>query len=364
MLASWTLALAQVGASAPQHALGDEFSAPEPYAIMHGADPTALPARPASPDPLVRYTWNSSVDSSRLQQVAVSTAVTVHAEPASAFEGLESLIGDCDVNVLVKGPGWIRLDYGLERPAWLEGISADLNITGQGQWLKASISEYDEPYDGKETPVTMYGSTFRLETPVRSTLDHSGHLYEGVRYAWLCFAVDCPWSGQRARPPAASPIVNRTTSWRLTGLRLVYKFQPLAYTGSFSSCDPGLERIWYTGAYGVRANMQANSYGSILIDRGDRYPFQGDGYPTMIAAATAFGSPGQYDLTRQALELTDCYTPLGGKKFCRFPNASFMFDLPRGSYPVYWTLSVFTRCQCCGRLVVECVHEVDAFVVE
>ena len=33
------------------------YGAPEPYQWMHGANPTALPARTASPDPLVRYTW-------------------------------------------------------------------------------------------------------------------------------------------------------------------------------------------------------------------------------------------------------------------------------------------------------------------
>ena len=79
---------------------------------------------------LVRYTWDTSVDSSTLQQLAVTAAVAVHAEPADAFEG-DTLVSDGAVSVLFKAPGYIRLDYGLERPAWLEGISADLNATGQ-----------------------------------------------------------------------------------------------------------------------------------------------------------------------------------------------------------------------------------------
>eukprot|EP01043_Picozoa_sp_COSAG02_P001203 COSAG02_NODE_24_length_52386_cov_726.042898_22_plen_283_part_00 len=219
----------------------DAFSAPEPYAFMHGAHPTANPERPASPDPLVRYTWDSSVDSSALQQLAVTTAVAVHAEPADAFEGLDSLTGDGAVSVLFKAPGYIRLDYGLERPAWLEGISADLNATDQSHLLNASISEYDEPYDGKEEPVKMYGTTFRLETHHPSG---DGQLYEGVRFAWLCFAVACPWSGGDAAPAATvnPPVVK---PWRLTALRLVTKFQPLPYTGSFTSSDVRLERVWY-----------------------------------------------------------------------------------------------------------------------
>ena len=54
--------------------------------------------------------------------------------------------------------------YGLERPAWFEGVSADLTATDQAHLLNASISEYDEPYDTKEEPVKTYGHTFRLET--------------------------------------------------------------------------------------------------------------------------------------------------------------------------------------------------------
>ena len=233
------------------------FGAPEPYRWMHGANPTALPARPASPDPLVRYTWDASVGSSTLQQLAVTSAVSVHAEPESAFEGLASLSDPSgSVDLLVKAPGWLRLDYGLERPAWFEGVSADLVSTGQAHLLSASISEYDEPYDTKTQPVKTYSNaTFRLETTHPS---HDGQLYEGVRFAWLCFAVACPWTGGDAAPtPAVAPPAS-TKPWRLTALRLVAKFQPVSYTGSFASSDPRLEKIWYTGAYGIRSNMQGN----------------------------------------------------------------------------------------------------------
>ena len=365
------LALVHSGLAAAQHA---EFSAPEPYrlqsrvtvsrasasvcpdvclsdtvgylrstyvdigriryAFMHGAHPNALPPRPASPDPLVRYTWDSSVDSSTLQQLAITAAVSVHAEPAGAFEGLDSLTTGGDVSVLVKAPGWIRLDYGLERPAWLEGISAELIATGQGHLLHASISEYDEPYDDKEEPVKLYGNTFRLETQHPSG---DGQLYEGVRFAWLCFAVACPWTGGDAAP-AVTTTPPAVRPWRLTALRLVAKFQPLPYTGSFASSDAGLERVWYTGAYGIRSNFQGNDFGSILIDRGDRSAFQGDGHPSMAAAEVAFGSPALYELTRLGLEVTDCHTPLKtGKQMCRFPNGTVA--MPAGSYPVYCTHS-------------------------
>ena len=144
---------------------------------------------------------------------------------------------------------------------------------------------------------TYPGNTFRLETPHPSK---DGHLYEGVRYAWLCFAVDCPWTGGNAAPALVAPIRTPTgiKPWRLTALRLVAKFQPVSYTGSFTSSDLRLEKIWYTGAYGIRSNMQGNDYGSILIDRGDRSAFQGDGHPSMAAAEAVFGSPDVYELTR------------------------------------------------------------------
>ena len=322
---------------------------PEPYEWLHGADAGALPARPASPDTLVQYTWNASVDSGVLQQAAFTGAVAVHAEPASSFENLASLTDPTSkINVLVKAPGWLRIDYGVELPGWLEGTSEDLQKTGQSHLLQASVSEFDEPFDVyMSVPVRMNFSeapaAFRLEPPARTSpkQDLSGRLYEGVRFAWLCFAVECPWTGSTTKPSPPSPAPTNTTPWRLTDLRLIYKFQPLQYTGSFTSSDPSLEKIWYTGAYGVRANMQGADYGSVLMDRGDRVDFQGDQNPTMAVAAVAFGSPGLYELTRHALEKTDCYTRLEtGKQFCRFPNSSFMFDLPRGAYPVYWTLSV------------------------
>lgn len=103
-----------------------------------------------------------------------------------------------------------------------------------------------------------------------------------------------------------------------------------------------LPRCRYTGAYGIRSNFQGNDFGSILIDRGDRSAFQGDGHPSMAAAEVAFGSPQLYELTRLGLEITDCYTPLkSGKQMCRFPNGTVA--MPQGSYPVYCMLSTLFR---------------------
>lgn len=98
--------------------------------------------------------------------------------------------------------------------------------------------------------------------------------------------------------------------------------------------------MWYTGAYGVRANMQGNNFGSILVDRGDRDAFQGDGHPSMAAAEAAFGGPPVYSLVKSALQITDCHNDNATHhRICRFPNGTV--QIACGSYPVYWTMSVF-----------------------
>ena len=225
----------------------------EPFPWLHDYTSDQLPAVPASPDPLVRYAWDASVDASQLQQYT-ARPVHVHAEPASSFEGLETLTSGGDVRVVVRGQGWLRLDFGTERPAWLELFS--MNLADQAPLLWAAVSEYNEPYDGKSEPVTAYDNgSYRLETQHPS---HDRQLYEGVRYAWLCFATSCPWSGGDASPPPPNKTIP-VREWTMTGLRLVSKVQPIPYSGSFHSSDPTLTSIWWTGAYGVRNNMQVLS---------------------------------------------------------------------------------------------------------
>ena len=347
------LNLLVLSSAAAKVAAAAAYEAPEPYAFLHGAQPTALPPQPSSPDPLVAYAWHAGVNASALQQLAVDSAVAYVAEPASSFDGLESLTDPSGkVSLLVKAPGWIRLDYGLERPAWLEGISAELAATNQTHLLRAAISEYDEPYDGKTEAVKPHGkATWRLETKHPSHETGLPSLYEGVRFAWLCFAVDCPRSGgfgqdERVPPQPLPPLPppGAIKPWRLTSLRLVAKLQPVRYTGVFRSSDARLEKIWYSGAYGVRANMQGGNFGSILIDRGDRNAFQGDGHPSMATAEAAFAQPAVMKLLSSALQITDCHTaPPSLRKplkhtVCRFANGKV--SLASGSYPVYWTLSV------------------------
>lgn len=177
------------------------------------------------------------------------------------------------LNIVVHGKeeGSIMLDWGVERAAWFEFDSPDLESvlsmmddtsSNTTAMVTASLSEYNEPYPGKTKGLAKYynrnkktgntTTTFRLET--------NDELYEGVRFTWIHFPVT-------PRP------------WHITRLSLVAKVKPMNYTGSFSSSDDSLTQIWYTGAYGVRLNTEANGFNSVLVERGDRVSIQGDGHP-------------------------------------------------------------------------------------
>jgi hypothetical protein len=64
----------------------------EPFPALHGYNATGNPSVPSSPDDLVRYTWDASVDPDGLQTFAYSRAAAVAVEPESAFGGLESMM--------------------------------------------------------------------------------------------------------------------------------------------------------------------------------------------------------------------------------------------------------------------------------
>eukprot|EP01048_Picozoa_sp_COSAG05_P007789 COSAG05_NODE_561_length_8675_cov_3.694846_12_plen_521_part_00 len=149
----------------------------EPYPALHGDDAHGAPAVPASPDPLVRTTWSAATNITGLQIYNLTTPVAWLASPPSAFTGLESLASG-QPQITVNGSGSLRLDFGREHAAWFEFESADLGA--QSGAVRASISEYNEPWPGKtQAPKAYAGGQYRLET--------NNQLYEGVRYAWIFF---------------------------------------------------------------------------------------------------------------------------------------------------------------------------------
>eukprot|EP00935_MAST-01C_sp_MAST-1C-sp1_P000556 g556.t1 len=283
------------------HALAD---CQEPYPELHSVDLTGGPAVPTADDPLVRAQWQADVNISELQIYRVKpTHVT--AVPPSAFLNVDSLLTDSP-NVTVLGNGSLVLDFSVERAAWIEFDSPDLGQ--QASSVRASISEYNFPWQGKTRAIKQYGSSYRLET--------NPQLYEGVRFAWVFF-----------EPPAdANP-----SPWHITRLQAVAQTKAVNYSGSFHSpSEKLLEQVWYTGAYAVRLNMNGDNFGSILMDRGDRVSIQGDGHPTMATGLAAFGGPrGAFPLVKTMLNKTD-----SGCKNCHVIDSGLM------PYPIYWSQSV------------------------
>lgn len=249
---------------------------PEPYAPLHGGSFIG-PAVLESPDPLVEYRWKNPQITDSLQIYNLGPIKTFTETPASfsaaarAAAGLRSM----QAPILVKGVGSLRFDFGVESPAWLEFDSPDL--TGS---VEMSISEYNEPaienvgppHRHKTAPPHRYENTYRLEL--------NPELYEGVRFGWIHVLVfDRPW--------------------RITAVRAVCQVKPTNYLGRFTCSNPMLSRIWYTGAYVVKANFCKDYFGALLMDRGDRISWTGDAHPAQAAALAAFGN---WEFIRENLE--------------------------------------------------------------
>ena len=260
-----------------------------PYAPLHGGSFSGKPIS-ASPDPLVQYQWLDPRSTDELQSYALTPA-SFDFSPPYSFQPT----GPQPFPVLVMGEGSIRFDFGVESAAWLEFDSDDFSGS-----VEMSISEYDEPaivnsgppHRFKTAAPVRYGNTYRLEL--------NPELYEGLRFGWLHVR-------QWQRP------------WHIRAVRAVCQVKPASYAGSFACSDSMLTRIWYTGAYVVKANLTRDYFGSILMDRGDRISWTGDAHPAQSAAIVAFGN---WDFVRQNLKRTA--TDSNGIE----------------SYPLYWVLSL------------------------
>ena len=246
-----------------------------------------------SPDPLIRYRWNEPKESDGLQ-IYFLKPVSLDAAASDSFLGLSS--GTTDTTAItIKKPGSIRLDFGVVSGAWVEFDSPDC-LGG----VEMSISEFNEPGVGKTGVPVKHGNTYRLEL--------NSELYEGLRFAWIHVkSVEKPW--------------------HITGIRAVCQVKPANYQGSFSCSDPLLTKSWYMSAYGVKASLCKNYFGSILMDRGDRMSWTGDAHTTQAAALVAFGN---FDFIRKNID-----------------NTSEQSNGIR-SYSLYWILSLLDYYQYTG----------------
>ena len=207
--------------------------------------------------------------------------------------------GKSTTTIQVHKTATLFLDWGVEVAGWLEFVSPNLaahpNVT-----VRAGLSEFNTPYPGKTREVKQYGtSTFRLET--------NDELYEGVRFTWLYFEFPddaTTTTTTRNNDHTHHLLVPQQDQEpiHISNISLVAKVKPIQYAGSFESSDFVLDKVWYTGAYAVRLNMEANGFNSVLVERGDRVAIQGDGHPTMAASLVAFAP---YNMIHKVLQETN-----------------------------------------------------------
>ena len=246
---------------------------------------------PLSPDPILNYTWPSPKATDDLESYPLHPLSWVISDPASFDMKDFKKKGD----LVVKGTGNIRFDFGQTNAGWLEFESDDLADS-----MTLSISEYNEPaivmngavHRIKTLPPVKHGQTYRLEL--------NPELYEGVRFGWI-------------------HILAHHQTWHMKNFRLVCQTKPVNYQGSFSCSDPELTRIWYTAAYTVKLNLLKNYLGAILMERTDRFSWTGDAYVAQAASMVAFGN---FDFVKANIDYTST------------------LDNGIASYALYWVLAL------------------------
>ena len=262
---------------------------PAPAAPIWGASPIAEPypyvssggfsgrAVPASPDPLVRYRWPNPKASDGLE-IYLRQPESVTSDPTSSFANVNSLLTPTP-NVTVRGTGTIRVDFGRENAGWFEIDSPDCP-----GGMQMSISEYNEPEytnigDKTITPERV-GNTYRAK--------FNREYYEGVRFGFI-------------------HVNSFTRPWHITGIRLVCQVKPTNYEGRFDCSDPLLTKIWYVSAYSVKLCNLKDFTTPILIERSDRFLWNGlDFYIYNTANLIAFRN---YEFAKR--QITKVNTPPG-----------------------------------------------------
>lgn len=240
-----------------------------------------------SPDPLINYRWNNYHWDDDLQLFII--------HPKTIESSIKDIVTFKDDIIMINRCGTIIIDFGVECPGWLEITSPDLNgeITlGTSEYKQQTFANKDAQSTIKTAIPKKYGNTYRLEL--------NKELYEGVRFVFIN--------------------VNKLVSpFTITEIRLVCQTKPINYEGYFQSNNALLNKIWFTSAYVVRANLLKSYFGSILVERGDRISWTGDAYTAQAASLVAFKN---YDFIFENLKFTESH-----------PNGI-------ASYEIYWVFSV------------------------
>ena len=295
------LAAEHVPVSAGRSAPPPLGSAPGLYKPLHSGAFSGR-AAPLSPDPLVTYQFDPSVNATALQIFTVRP-VEVVVLSGTGCVGCDTLSTETP-SATISGPVQLRFDFGVELPAWLEVDTKGYQSSSVP--IRMGVGEYHTPWQSgggswkadtpKEYPGGAGRHTLRLET--------NPELYEGLRYGF--FTVG---NASGAFVP-----------FQLGVVRAVAQAKPVNYTGHFhSATDPLLEKVWWTAAWTVRSNLLTEYFGSILMDRGDRQSWTGDAHPAQATALVAFHN---LELIKQNLNLTE-------------PE-----DQGIATYDMYWVLSI------------------------
>ena len=93
-------------------------SAPEPYRPLHSGGFTGQPA-PLSPDPLAAYEFGPGVNATALQIFTVRPVAVTVLFGADHCVGCASL-ATASPKATITGPVTLRMDFGVELPAWVE----------------------------------------------------------------------------------------------------------------------------------------------------------------------------------------------------------------------------------------------------
>ena len=241
-------------------------AAPPVHPYLHGGSWTDG-NHPFSPDPLRAYRWDERLLMEPLEPLQchalLPAAWTVE---QGVVQGLDSL-GTPGSRLLISAPATLRLDFGVESAAWLEFETSDRDAQ-----ILLGVSEYNRPAivnagaqnpEKTARPEHVGGDTYRLKL--------NDEFYEGLRFGWLR-VVSC-------RKPV-----------EIRNLRAVCRIKPVNYAGSFTSDLPLLNRIWETGAYAVKLNINRDHFGAILMERSDRHSWTGDSCITQAVAMAALGN--------------------------------------------------------------------------
>ncbi len=217
---------------------------PEPYpCVANGSFSGTFVAD--SPDPLIRYRWPEPKATDGLE-IYLLRPKTVSVNTKSSFAGIHSLATERP-NVTVNGAGTIRVDFGQENAGWFEIDSPDCP-----GGMQLSISEYNEPeytnLGDKTTTPEKIGHTYRAK--------FNNEYYEGARFGFI-------------------HVKSFSRPWHITGIRLVCQVKPSNYEGRFACSDPMLNKIWYNSAYAVRICNLKDFTTPVLIERSDRFLWNG-----------------------------------------------------------------------------------------